>query len=93
MTIIQFQVPALSFPNVSIGNPLTSCHSGEGLNPFVVIKVYDLLGREVKTLVNEYKQPGTYQVSFNAEGLSSGVYFYRIETSNFTSTKKCVLLK
>ena len=59
----------------------------------VSIVVYDLLGREVKTLVNEYKQPGTYQVSFYAEGLSSGIYFYRIETNNFISTKKCVLLK
>ena len=59
----------------------------------VVLKVFDILGREVKTLVNEYKQPGTYQVSFYAEGLSSGIYFYRIETNNFISTKKCVLLK
>ena len=59
----------------------------------VKIKVYDLLGKEVKTIVNEYMQPGTYNVSFDAEGLSSGVYFYRMEASNFTSTKKCVLLK
>ncbi len=59
----------------------------------VKLDIYDILGRQVKTLVNEYKQPGTYQVSFNAEGLSSDVYFYRIETSNFTITKKCVLLK
>jgi hypothetical protein len=59
----------------------------------VKIKVYDILGKEVKTIVNEYMQPGTYNVSFDAEGLSSGVYFYRMEASNFTSTKKCVLLK
>ena len=57
------------------------------------IVVYDLLGREVKTLVNEYKQPGTYQVNFDAEGLSSGVYFYRMTASNFSKTNKLILLK
>ena len=59
----------------------------------VKIIIYDLLGREVKTLVNEYKQPGTYQVSFNAEGLSSGIYFYRMRSGDFTETKKLVLIK
>jgi hypothetical protein len=62
-------------------------------NDRVLLKVFNNLGKEVQTLVNQNLQPGTYQVSFNAEGLSSGVYFYRIETSNFTSTKKCVLIK
>ncbi len=60
---------------------------------FIKLVVYDLLGREVKTLVNEYKQPGTYQVSFNAEGLSSGVYFYRMTAGDFSETKKLVLMK
>jgi D-alanyl-D-alanine carboxypeptidase len=59
----------------------------------VKIKVYDMLSREVKTLVNEYKQPGTYQVSFNAEGLSSGVYFYKMTAGDFSETKKLLLLK
>ncbi len=59
----------------------------------VKIKVYDLLGREVKTLVNEYKQPGTYQVSFNAEGLSSGIYFYKMTAGDFTDVKRMVLVK
>ncbi len=79
ITTIQFQVPV--------------CHSGVGRNPVVTIKVFDLLGREVKTLVNEYKQPGTYQVSFNADGLSSGVYFYTMKAGDFVATKKFVLLK
>jgi len=60
---------------------------------YVSIVVYDLLGREVKTLVNEYKQPGTYQVSFNAEGLSSGVYFYKMTAGEFSETKKMILIR
>ena len=59
----------------------------------VILKVFDLLGREVKTLVNEYKQPGTYQVSFNAEGISSGIYFYKMTAGEFSETKRMVLLK
>ena len=59
----------------------------------VSIVVYDLLGREVKTLVNEYKQPGTYQVSFNAEGLSSGIYFYKLIAGDFSETKKMILIR
>ncbi len=74
-------------------NSMTNIQFQVASSKVVKLAVYDLLGRKVKTLVNEYKQAGIYQVSFNAEGLSSGVYFYRIEISNFTSTKKCVLLK
>ena len=59
----------------------------------VEIKVFDLSGKEVRTLVNEYKQAGTYEVRFDAGDLPSGIYFYRMETNGFISTKKCVLLK
>jgi len=59
----------------------------------VRIVVFDILGKEVKTLVNEYKQPGTYQVSFDAEGLSSGMYFYKITAGDFLSVKKMILLR
>ena len=60
----------------------------------VTLKVYDILGREVTTLVNEEKPAGTYEVIFNASNLSSGVYFYRLETSNgFSRTKKMILLR
>ncbi|MDD3558910.1 MAG: T9SS type A sorting domain-containing protein [Ignavibacterium sp.] len=55
--------------------------------------VYDILGREIATLVNEYLQPGNYEVEFNAKGLSSGVYYYRIESGNYSDTKKMILLK
>jgi hypothetical protein len=59
----------------------------------VKLVVYDILGREVATLVNEFKQAGIYDVPFNASSLSSGVYFYRIETKSFTQTKKMLLVK
>ena len=59
----------------------------------VKIIIYDLLGREVKTLVNEYKQAGIYQVSFNAEGLASGIYFYKMTAGDFSETKKLILIK
>ncbi len=55
--------------------------------------VYDLLGREVAVLVNEKKPPGTYQVQFDGSHLSSGMYFYRMETGGFVAAKKLLLLK
>jgi hypothetical protein len=58
-----------------------------------IIKVYDVLGQEVATLVNEVKEPGTHAVEFNAASLASGVYFYRLHVGEFVSTKKLVLLK
>jgi hypothetical protein len=57
------------------------------------IKVYDLLGRLVKTLVNEYKKAGYYEEKFDGANLASGVYFYRIEAGNFVDSKKMVLVK
>ena len=59
----------------------------------VTLKIFDLLGREVAVLVNERKNPGTYEVQFDGSRLSSGVYFYRIEAGSFAQTKKLVLLK
>ncbi|MGH2575597.1 MAG: T9SS type A sorting domain-containing protein [Ignavibacteria bacterium] len=60
----------------------------------VKLVVFDILGREVKTLVNdEFKQAGSHTVDFNASGLSSGVYFYKIETKEFTDTKRMMLIK
>jgi Secretion system C-terminal sorting domain len=55
--------------------------------------VFDVLGREVKTLVNETKSPGEYIVNFDAASLESGIYFYRIEAGDFISTKKMILLR
>jgi hypothetical protein len=59
----------------------------------VTLKVYDILGREVATLVNEEKPAGEYEVEFNAANLPSGIYFYQINAGNFVETKKMVLLK
>ncbi len=59
----------------------------------VSLKVFDVLGKEVATLVNEMKQPGEYTIQWNGEGVPSGVYFYRIVAGEFTQTKKMVVLK
>jgi len=60
---------------------------------FVTLMVYDVLGNEIATLVNEEKPPGSYKVEFNAEGLTSGIYFYQLSAGNFIKTKKMILLK
>ncbi|MCW9096486.1 MAG: T9SS type A sorting domain-containing protein, partial [Ignavibacteriaceae bacterium] len=59
----------------------------------VTIKVYDVLGNEVATLVNEEKPAGKYEVKFNGSGLSSGLYFYQLKAGSFIQTKKMLLLK
>ncbi len=67
--------------------------SGGAGGGLVTLKVYDALGKEVAALINEIKEPGTYQLDFNASDLHSGVYFYRLECGKFTETKKMLLLK
>jgi hypothetical protein len=57
------------------------------------LSVYDILGREVSVLVNETKNPGVYEVKFDATGLSSGVYFYRLIAGDFQKTRSLLLLK
>jgi hypothetical protein len=59
----------------------------------VKIVVYDVIGREVQTLVNERLQPGTYEVKFDGSALNSGVYFYKLSAGNFTETKRMLLIK
>jgi hypothetical protein len=59
----------------------------------VTLTVFDMSGKEVTTLVNEFKQAGTYSISYNASSLASGVYFYKISAGDFTSTKKMILIK
>ena len=60
---------------------------------FVSLKVYDLLGKEVKTLVNELKPAGRYSVVFDGSNLSSGVYFYELEAGKFRDIKRMILIK
>jgi hypothetical protein len=62
----------------------------------VSLKVFDVLGNEVATLVNEQQQPGTYEVEFNvgqAISLSSGVYYYQLRSGSFVETRKMIILK
>jgi hypothetical protein len=59
----------------------------------VVLNIYDILGRKIKTLINEYKPAGTYEVQFDASSLSSGVYFYQLSAGDFVQTKKLMLIK
>ena len=59
----------------------------------VTLKVYDILGNEIYTLVNEEQEADEYSVEFSADGLSSGIYFYTISARAFTRTKKMVVLK
>jgi hypothetical protein len=58
-----------------------------------IVKVFDVLGREVATLVNEVKEPGTYSVTFNGSELASGVYFCRLASPIYAQTQKIVLVK
>ncbi len=59
----------------------------------VTLKVYDMLGKDIATLVNEDLSAGTYQFEWNAANLASGVYFYRLTSGAFTETKKMILSK
>lgn len=74
-------------------NPITRIDYDISKTGFVSLKVYDVLGREVRTLVNEEKVAGSYSVDFNAIDLTSGVYFYRLEADGFSDVKKMVLIK
>jgi hypothetical protein len=80
-----------NFPNPF--NPTTNIGFKITTAGLVSLKVYDILGREVTVLVNEYKQPGVFKVDFNASSLASGIYFYTLTAADFVSTKKMVLLK
>jgi hypothetical protein len=59
----------------------------------ITLKVYDILGREVASLVDEYQPEGRYEVEFDAEGISSGIYLYRIKAGSFMETRKMILLR
>jgi len=60
---------------------------------FVTLKIYDILGREVATLVNKNQKAGNYKVQFDASNLTSGIYFYRLQSGSFVDSKKMILLK
>lgn len=74
-------------------NPATKINYQLSTNSFVTLKVYDMLGKELTTLVNGEQQIGTYSVNFDASHLSSGVYFYTLKAGSFIQTKKMILLR
>ncbi|MFA7288088.1 MAG: sugar-binding protein [Melioribacteraceae bacterium] len=74
-------------------NPTTTIKYAVANTGFVTLKVYDILGRQVMDLVNRQQDKGNYTVSFDGSNLSTGVYFYKLESGNFTSIKKMMLIK
>ncbi len=74
-------------------NPTTTISYDIQNDGIVTIKIYDILGKEVKVLVNEFRQAGSYQINFDGYNLSSGIYFYKLETGNFVQTKRMALIK
>jgi hypothetical protein len=74
-------------------NPTTAIRFQITDHGLVTMKVYDVLGREVTTLVNDVKEPGAYTVRWDATGFASGVYFYRLVSGTFVQTKRLMLLK
>ena len=82
---------AQNYPNPF--NPSTTIKFSIPSESHVILKIYDMLGREVRTLLNEEKVPGNYSVNFIAGNLPSGVYLYKLTAGNYTDVKKLVLIK
>ena len=80
-----------NFPNPF--NPSTVIHYEIPNGAFVTLKVFDVLGKEVKTLINKFQNKGKYVIDFNASKLTSGIYFYSLHSGNYISTKKMILLR
>ncbi len=90
-TVIKNYELAQNFPNPF--NPSTNINYNVAEEGFVNIVLYDVLGKEVKTIVNEYKPAGSYLIGFNAEDLPGGAYFYKMTVNRFTDVKKMILMK
>ncbi len=85
-------IPALvTHPNPF--NPTTTIKYQLPKSSFVTLKVYDILGREVRTLVDERERAGYYSFTFSASDLASGVYFYRLQAGSFVQVRKLMILK
>jgi hypothetical protein len=74
-------------------NPVTMINFSIPNEDLVTLKIYNTIGEEIETLINEMKQAGNYNVSFNASSLPSGIYFYRLQAGDFLETKKMILLR
>jgi hypothetical protein len=80
-------------PSTSIQYAVSSLPTGQAGRQFVSLKVYDVLGNEIATLVNEELPAGEYEVEFDGSKLPSGIYFYQLKAGNFIETKKMILLR
>ena len=87
-TTISYQLPVPS-PRQTAGGPGVEVSAGSSVS----LKVYNTLGEEVETLVNEARQAGTHKVQWNASSSPSGIYFYRLQAGQFVATKSMILLK
>jgi len=74
-------------------NPSTTIQYHLSSASDVKIDVYNSVGRKVATILDQHQQPGEYDITFNADGFSSGIYFYRLQTSDFVRTRSMVLIK
>ena len=93
-TKISFTIPTSPFnPSPYQGEGQSLPDDGMAGERFTSLIVYDLLGREIITLISENLSPGNYEVDFDASGLSSGVYFYKLISGGFVKTKKMMLIK
>ncbi len=91
--VLQQNYPNPFNPSTKIKFTIPAVETHRDASLLTTLQVYDILGNEVATLVNETKPAGTYEVEFNAEGITSGVYFYQLKAGHNISTKKLLLLK
>jgi carboxypeptidase T len=89
--VVESYLLSQNYPNPF--NPVTNIKFSLPAREFTSLKVFDNLGREVAVLVNEVKEAGVYNINFNSDNLSSGIYFYTIQAGSFTDTKKMLLIK
>ncbi|MBK7106527.1 MAG: CotH kinase family protein [Ignavibacteriae bacterium] len=92
-TTIEYSVPSVAVISNEVRNLRDFSSQVPRNDNNVSLKIYDILGREISTLVNEKQNPGNYKIQFNGENLPSGIYFYTINSGNFHQTKKMILLK
>jgi hypothetical protein len=89
-TKIKFDIPLSPLNERGVGLPAEATAQAGG---FVTLKIYDLLGCEIATLVNQPLKPGTYEVEWDGTNYPSGVYFYKLQTESFSDSKRMVLIK
>jgi ligand-binding sensor domain-containing protein len=89
--IVKYFALSQNYPNPF--NPTTKIEYSIPKSLFVTFRIYDILGREVATVVNEEKPAGNYEIEFMGKGLPSGIYFYRLSAGDFVETKKMILLR